>query len=120
MSRRIVEVAFVASAAAVLVSIPISPAVGQPDLPGFVLVATGAVASFLALRRGPSRPVQVLVGLTALMVLSVTLHLVSHRFGMAHDWLELLYFSVVIAYCLVGLGVGLRLLARDRGTFEWL
>ena len=113
-SRRIFELAFVASAAGVLASIPISPAVQQPDLPGFVLVATGTVASLLALRRTPSRPVQLLVGLTALMAINVAVHQLSHRFGVAHDWLEPLYVGAVGVYCLVAFGVGLRVLVRDR------
>ena len=113
-SWRTFEVAFVASAASVLASIPISGAVQQPDLPGFVLVATGTVASPLALRRTPSRGVQVLVGLTGLMAINVAVHQFSHRFGVAHDWLEPLYVGVVGVYCLVAFGVGLRLLVRDR------
>ncbi len=114
ISRRIFELAFVASAAGVLASIPISAAVQQPDLPGFVLVATVTVASLLALRRTVSRPVQVLVGLTALMAMNVAVHQLSHRFSVAHDWLEPLYVGVVGVYCLVALGVGLRLLVRER------
>ena len=114
LSRRIFELAFVASAAGVLASIPISAAVQQPDLPGFVLVATGTVASLLALRRTPSRLVQVLVGLTALMAINVAVHQLSHRFGVAHDWLEPLYVGAVGVYCLVAFGVGLRVLVRDR------
>ena len=113
-SRRTAEIAFVASAAGVLASIPISVAVQQSDLPGFVLVATGTVASLLALRRTPSRLVQVLVGLTALMAINVAVHQLSHRFGVAHDWLEPLYIGAVGVYCLVAFGVGLRVLVRDR------
>ena len=114
MSKRIFEGAFVASAVGVLASVPISAAAQQPDLPGFVLVATGTVASLLALRRTPSRPVKLLVGLTVLMAINVATHQLSHRFGVAHDWLEPLYAGVVGVYCLVALGVGLRLLVRGR------
>ncbi len=114
-SWRTSEIAFAASAAAVLASISISGASQQPDLPGFVLVATGTAASLLALRRTPSGLVQVLVGLTALMAINVAVHQFSHRFGVAHDWLEPLYVGTVGVYCLVAFGVGLRLLVRDRG-----
>ncbi len=84
-ARRISEVAFVASAAGVLASIPISAATQQPDLPGFVLVATGTVASLLAHRRSPSRPIQVLVGLTAVMAINVAVHQLSHRSEPVND-----------------------------------
>ncbi len=113
-SWRTSEIAFVASAAAVLASISISGAAQQPDLPGFVLVATGTVASLLALRRTPSRLVQVLVGLTALMAINVAVHQLSHRFGVAHDWLEPLYVGTVGVYCLVAFGVGLRVLVMKQ------
>ncbi len=113
-ARRISEVAFAASAAGVLASIPISPAVQQPDLPGFVLVATGTVASLLTLRRAPSRPVQLLIGLTVLMAVLVAMHLILHQYDVAHDWLEPLYVGMVGVYCVVALGVGLRSLMRDR------
>ena len=114
ITRRIIGIAFVASAVAVLAAIPISSAVHLPDLPGFVLVATGTMASLLALRGTPSRPVWVLVVLTVLMAMNVAVHLLLHRLSMAHDWLEPVYVGVVGVYCLVALGVGLRLLMRKR------
>lgn len=78
-----------------------------------MLVATGTVASLLALRRTPARTVQVLVALTALMAINVAVHQLSHRFGVAHDWLEPLYVGVVGVYCLVALGVRLRVLVSS-------
>ena len=113
-SRKILEAAFAISAAAVLASIPITAAVQQPDLPGFVLVATGTVASLLTLRRAPSRPVQLLIGLTVLMAILVVMHLILHQYGVAHDWLEPLYMGVVGVYCVVAFGLCVRSLVRNR------
>ena len=108
ISRRIFEIAFVASAVGVIVSIPISAVIRQPELPGVILVVTGTAASLLAFRGTLSLPVKVLVGLTFLMAINVAVHQIFHRFSVAHDWLEPLYFGVVGAYCLVALGVGFR------------
>ncbi len=54
-----------------------------------------------------------LVALTALMAINVAVHQLSHRFGVAHDWLEPLYVGVVGVYCLVALGVRLRVLVSS-------
>ena len=112
---RIAEIAFAASAVIVIASVPISAAVALPDLPGFVLVATGTVASFLALRQTTSLPVKLLVGLTILMVANVVLHQYFHGSGTDHNWLDPIYVGVVGLYCLVALGVGLWSLIRNRG-----
>ena len=113
-SRRIFQAAFSISAAAVLASIPISASIQQPELPGITLVATGAVASFLAIRSNPSRLAGALVGLTFLMAILVAIHQLLHRFGTAHEWIEPPYFGVVVVYCVLALFVGARLFVRDR------
>ena len=109
---RKVELAFAASAVMVIASVPISAAVELPDLPGFALVATGTVASLLALRRTTLLPVKVLVGLTIFMAINVVLHQYFHRSGTAHNWLDPIYVGVVGVYCLLALGVGLKSLFK--------
>ena len=104
--------AFAASGASVVASIPISSALLMPDLPGIVLILTGASAVLLSLRRRQEREFQILAALVVLGGTVVALHRVFHRLGVAHDWLEPLYAGVVVGYCAVAISTIRRLFRR--------
>lgn len=105
--HRITRAAFIISAVGVIASVPVSAIITQPDLPAYVLVVTGIVASLLATRSRSSLSLKALVVLVALMVICLSVHLALHRFNMNHDWLEPVYFAVVAIYCLLVLCFGL-------------
>ena len=100
--------ALIASGVSVAVAIALSPLMQAPDLPGYVVVATGIVATLLAYPHVRPYVVVILASLVSLMAALVALHLVFHRQGMPHDWLELLYVGTVVGYSLVALTLGLR------------
>lgn len=113
-SGRIFEAAFAISAVAVIASIPLTTALGQPDLPGFALIGTGVVASILSFQHTPSRLVLALIGLIVMMAILVAVHILLHQYGMAHNWLDPIYIGVVGVYSITALLVGIRSLVQNR------
>lgn len=106
-------IAFTTSGLSVVVAIPASSALQIPDLPGVVLVMTGAVATLLARPHSRERVLTVLAALVLLEAVLVALHVVWHRLGASHDWLEPLYVGAVVGYCALALSMGLRLFRRE-------
>ncbi len=106
-------IAFTVSGVSVVVAIPASAALQAPDLPGVVLVVTGTVAALLARRHSRERVFTILAALALLMAALVGLHVLWHRLGVSHDWLELPYLGAIVAYCALALSLGLRLLRRE-------
>ena len=106
-------IAFTASGLSVVVAIPASSALQVPDLPGVVLVITGTVATLLTRPHSRERVFTVLSALVLLMAALTALHVLWHRLGASHDWLELPYLGAVVAYCALALSLGLRLLRRE-------
>jgi hypothetical protein len=106
-------IAFIASGMSVVVAIPVSTALQAPDLPGVVLVVTGSVATLLARPHSRERVFTILAALVLLMAALVAVHVLWHRLGEPHDWLELPYVGAVVAYCALALSLGLRLLRRE-------
>ena len=107
------HIAFTVSGMSVVVAIPASAALQAPDLPGVVLVVTGTVATLLARPHSRERVFTVLAALVLLMAVLVALHVLWHRLGVSHGWLELPYLGAVVAYCALALSLGLRLLRRE-------
>ena len=107
------HIAFTVSGMSVVVAIPASAALQAPDLPGVVLVVTGTVATLLARPHSRERVFTVLAALVLLMAVLVALHVLWHRLGVSHDWLELPYVGAIVAYCALALSLGLRLLRRE-------
>ena len=97
----------------VVIAIPASTTLQVPDLPGVVLVVTGTVATLLARPHSHERVFTVLAALVLLMAAFVALHVLGHRLGVSHDWLELPYVGAIVAYCALALSLGLRLLRRE-------
>ncbi len=95
---RIPEVAFGVSGLFVIGAVLLTSALRVPDLPGFVLVVTGLIASLLARHRRRELRFQVLGALVGLATAIVGLHWFLHRLNAAHDWLEPVYFGTVVVY----------------------
>ena len=112
-NSRVPEIAFVASGIGVVASFPASVGLQEPDLPGFVLIVTGGVASLLSLRRRSNRRFQVLAALVVLGAAVVALHRLWHRLGVSHDWLEPLYVGTVVGYCALAFSLIRGLLRRN-------
>ncbi len=112
---RVPEIAWVASGIGVLGSFPASIPLSEPELPGFVLVVSGGLASLLSRRRWHTRQFQILATLVVLTTVMVALHWIWHRLGVSHDWLGPLYLAAVVIYCAVAISVSRRLLRRDAG-----
>ena len=110
---RVPEIAWVASGIAVLGSFPASIPLSEPELPGFVLVVSGGLASLLSRRRWHTRQFQILATLVVLTTVMVALHWIWHRLGASHDWLGPFYVGTIVAYCGVAISVGIRLLRRN-------
>ena len=112
-TSRAAHKAFIASGVSVAVAIPASIALQGPDIPGFVLVVTGTVATLLARRNLRERVFSIMAGLVLLIAALLALHALLHRLGMSHEWLGLPYLGTVVAYCALALSLGLRLLRRE-------
>ena len=93
---RVAEAAFLVSGVSVLGSLPLSAAL--PDLPGIALVATGGLAVLLSIGRRRERLFKILATLVGLMAILVVSHVLFHRRGMPHDWLEPFYVGAVLVY----------------------
>ncbi len=112
---RVPEIAWVASGIGVLGSFPASIPLSEPELPGFVLVVSGGLASLLSRRRWHTRQFQILATLVVLTTAMVVLHRLWHRLGVSHDWLGPFYVGAIVVYCGMAISVSRRLLLRDAG-----
>ena len=111
---RVAEAAFLVSGVSVLGSLPLSAAL--PDLPGIALVATGGLAVLLSIGRRRERLFKILATLVGLMAILVVSHVLFHRRGMPHDWLEPFYVGAVLVYCGLAISAGWRLFPRRAAT----
>ena len=112
---RVPEIAWVASGIGVLGSFPASIPLSEPELPGFVLVVSGGLASLLSRRRWHTRQFQILATLVVLTTVMVALHRLWHLLGVSHDWLGPFYVGTIVVYCGMAISVSRRLLRRDAG-----